>query len=356
MTNWLLYGAYGYTGKLIVVEALARGHRPVLAGRDAARVEALAREHGLEWLAFDLDYQERVAQVVERFDAVLHAAGPFIHTSQPMIDACLAGQTHYLDITGEIAVFENTFAHDAAARDRDIMLMSGVGFDIVPSDCLALYVAQQMPGATWLETAISTPLDVSSGTVKSALAGMTGGRSAIMVRRDDKLTPVPLGSGRRTVYFSNGREVTMTPAPWGDLVTAAHSTGIGNITSYLELPTLPGGDLATRLGGRLLSIGPVRRAAEAAIDRAFPGPDEQTRQTARAYLWARAANGQGEGVEAWLETVEIYRFTAIAAVRAVERTLAEPPAGTQTPAAAFGAEFVMELEGTRRFDRLPAVP
>ncbi len=349
----MLYGAYGYTGKLIVEEALGRGHRPVLAGRDAARVEALAREYDLEWLAFDLDYPERLAQVAERFELILHAAGPFVNTSQPMLDACLAGQAHYLDITGELSVFENTFAHHAAALQRNIMLMSGVGFDIVPSDCLAQYVADKMPGATWLETAISTPLDVSAGTVKSALSGMTGGQSAIVVRRDNELVPVPFGSGSRTVYFSNGREAKMTPAPWGDLVTAAHSTGIGNITSYLELPSMPGGGLATKLGGRLLSIGAVRRAAEAAIERAFPGPDEHARQTSRAYLWARAANEQGEGVEAWLETVEVYRFTAIAAVRSVERTLAESPVGAQTPASAFGANFVMELEGTRRFDRLP---
>lgn len=325
----------------------------MLAGRDAAKIEALAREHDLDWLAFDLDYPERLSQVAERFDLVLHAAGPFVNTSQPMIDACLAGRAHYLDITGELSVFENTFAHHEKALERTILLMSGVGFDIVPSDCLARFVANQMPGATWLETAVSTPLDVSAGTVKSAISGMVGGQSAVAVRRDNQLVPVPFGSGSRTVYFSNGREATMTPAPWGDLVTAAHSTGIGNITSYLELPTMPAGNLAAKLGGRLLSVGPVRRAVEAAVERAFPGPDEKTRQTSRAYLWARAANKQGEGVEAWLETVEIYRFTAIAAVRCVERTLTESPVGAQTPAQAFGADFVMELEGTRRFDRLP---
>jgi short subunit dehydrogenase-like uncharacterized protein len=355
MTNWLLYGAYGYTGKLIVAEAVARGHRPVLAGRDAARVEALARDYDLEWLALDLDYADRLAAVAGRFDLILHAAGPFIHTSQPMLDACLAGKTHYLDITGELSVFNNTFAHHTAAVERGILLMSGVGFDIVPSDCLARYVADQMPGATWLETAISTSLVVSAGTVKTALSGMSGTHSAVVVRRDDQLVPIRYGSGSRTVYFSNGRQATMMPAPWGDLVTAAHTTGIGNITSYLELPAVPGGELATKLGSRLLSIGPVRRAAEVAIERAFPGPDEQTRETARAYCWARAANDQGEGVEAWLETVEIYRFTALAAVSCVERVLAGTFSGALTPASAFGADFVLELEGTRRFDRLPRI-
>lgn len=354
MARWLLYGAYGFTGRLIVEEAVRRGHRPVLAGRDAARLAVLAQRFDLDWLALDLDYAERLHKTVDRYDLVLHAAGPFIRTSDPMIRACLAGRTHYIDITGEIPVFENTFANDAAARSRGISLMSGAGFDIVPTDCLAAHVAGQLPDATHLETAIAGSGDVTAGTVKSALGMLDSAPGGSLVRRDGQLVSQPLGRQSRRVRFSDGRERQVNPIPWGDLVTAYHTTGIPNITSFLAGPKLPGQGLATGLGARLMQREGLRRAAESAIDRTFKGPDEAARRSARSYLWARATNDAGQSVEGWLETVETYRFTALAAVRLAEKVLAERPVGAITPAGAFGADFVLELEGTTRATTAPA--
>ena len=78
----------------------------------------------------------------------LHCAGPFSRTWRPMYDACLGTGTHYLDITGEIDVFEALAARDRAARDAGIMLLPGVGFDVVPSDCLIADLAARHPGGT----------------------------------------------------------------------------------------------------------------------------------------------------------------------------------------------------------------
>jgi len=352
----MIYGAYGFTGRLLVAEAVRRGHRPVLAGRDAGKLAALATQYDLDWLALDLGYAERLNKTIERFTLVFHTAGPFVHTSEPMVQACLYGRAHYLDITGEIPVFENTFAHDAAARERGIVLMSGAGYDIVPSDCLARYVADKVPDATHLETALVALADVTSGTVKSGLVNANQYPGGSLTRRDGRLVAQPLGKGERQVRFSDGRRRSVTPFPWGDLVTAYHTTGIPNITSYLALPSLPGMRLVSRPALKLLGRKAVQRLAERAATLLFSGPSAEAQRTGRTYLWARAAGADG-AAEAWLETGEVYRFTALAGIQLVERILdaakrREPLAGALTPGGAFGADFVLGIEGVRRFDSL----
>jgi len=352
--TWMLYGAYGFTGRLLVAEAVRRGHRPVLAGRNAALLAELGTKYDLDWLALDLDYAQRLHKTVDRFDLVFHAAGPFIHTSEPMIRACLAGRTHYIDITGEIKVFDNTFRHHEEAQSRGVALLSGGGLDIVPSDCLARYVADQVPEATHLITAIHALSGVTSGTVKSGLANLDVSPMGSLVRQNHRLVQQPLGKGSRKIRFSDNRERTVSPFPWGDLVTAAHTTGIPNITSYLALPRVPGLRLLGGASARLLAMSPVRNVANRAVSLTFRGPDEEAQRTGRTYLYAKATNETGHSAEAWLETVEVYRFTALAGIKLVERILASPLRGAITPAGAFGADFVLGIDGTQRFDTLPA--
>ncbi|MCP4429031.1 MAG: NAD(P)H-binding protein, partial [Chloroflexi bacterium] len=225
MTKWLLYGAYGYTGQLVVEEALRRGHRPVLAGRNEAKLTPLARKYGLDGLAFGLDDAEKLRTAVAPFDLVFHAAGPFAITGDPMIRACLAGGAHYVDITGEIAVFENTFRYTEQARQKGVTLMSGVGFDVVPTDCLARYVADQLPGAAELELAIFALGSASAGTTNTMLESIPELEKGSIVRRNGRYQHIPIGEGQKKVLFSDGRTRSLMPLPWGDLATAYRSTG-----------------------------------------------------------------------------------------------------------------------------------
>ena len=356
MTNWLLYGAYGYTGRLMVEEAVKRGHRPLLAGRDGEKTAVIAREYDLEHVSLDLRDTDKLHQVVAGVDLVLHAAGPFIHTSEPMVQACLAGQTHYLDITGEIPVFQSTLSYDAHAREQSIVLISGVGFDIVPTDCLGSYVAAQLPEATELELAFMSLSRTSGGTAKTMLEMVPGMPKGGLVRRNGRLVAQPLGQGSRQVTFSNGRTRQVVPIPWGDLATAQLSTGIGNVTTYMAISLPRGTRLLSPLVTRLLQIGPVRRAAQKLVDWTVHGPDEARRQSARSYVWACARDAAGNRREAWLETAEAYRLTAVTGIRAVEHTLNQQPCGALTPSLAFGADFVLEVPDTHRYDALPGPP
>jgi short subunit dehydrogenase-like uncharacterized protein len=344
----MIYGATGYTGVLLAEEAARRGQRPVLAGRSAQKLQPLAERLGLDWVAADLRDVQALTRAVGQVGLVLHAAGPFTHTADPMLRACLAAGAHYLDITGELPVFRQTFGYDAVARRRKVALISGVGFDVVPTDCMALYVATRTPGATELELAIAAEIQISAGTAKSALEMAP---SSGYVRRDGRLTPLSPGVGARRVRFSH-RELSAMPIPWGDLETAYRSTGIPNITTLLATPepVITFTRLTWPLTRQFMAVQPIRQLMQQVATQFMRGPDEATRATARAYIWARAADERGNATQAWLETPEAYHFTSLAGLRCVERLLKTPCEGALTPAQAFGADLVLEIEGVRRLD------
>ncbi len=349
----MIYGATGYTGQLVLAEALLRGHKPIVAGRSEAKVRALARAFGLPYAVFALDDVNVVARHIAECELVYHAAGPFTHTSAPMLRACLATRTHYLDITGEIDVFERVFAHDEVARKNGVALLSGVGFDVIPSDCLAAYVAAQVPTATHLEIGLQALAQVSAGTAKSMLEMLPQG---VRVRREGVLVSQAFGVGARTITLTNGTHRAM-PIPWGDVSTAYRTTGIPNITAYMAFPRVAIGTLRVvsplvRLLGRSQA---VKRGLGWLLDRTLWGASERLRETGRSYLWARAWDKHGSSAQAWLETAEGYAFTAQAAMPVIERVLEDPPIGALTPAQAWGADFVLTIAGTRRFDTLAAV-
>ncbi|MGH8563145.1 MAG: saccharopine dehydrogenase family protein [Gammaproteobacteria bacterium] len=205
--------------------------RVIVAGRSAQRVRAVAHRYGFEHRVFGLDDPETLVAGLADVGVVLHCAGPFSRTSKPMIDACLAARAHYLDITGEIAVFESAAARDADARSAGVMLLPGTGFDIVPSDCLALHVARKLADVHELTLGFFGLGSVSHGTAMTIVENVHRGG---FVRRDGKLTPVPTGSLVRDIDYGDGSGKKRSMAiPWGDVSTAFHSTRIPNIEVYV---------------------------------------------------------------------------------------------------------------------------
>ena len=352
-SGFMIYGAYGYTGELIARQAVRRGHRPLLAGRQASKLAALARElGGLPWVNVALDDPRGLVAALEQVSAVCHAAGPFVHTSAPLLEACLEARTSYLDITGEIPVFEAIFGRDQAARERGIALIPGVGFDVVPSDCLARFVAEQVPGASELSIAFAVEGSLSGGTAQSSFEGLLRGN---FVRRDGKLVELPLGQGLHEVPFSD-RTRPALPIPWGDLVTAFHTTGIPNITTSMALPGLLARALplaAPALPGvlRLLEKDWLRPRILSFLAEHIRGPGDRARSEGRTRLWARASDRGGHSREAWLDTIDGYAFTAESAVLALEALARAPRVGALTPASAFGADFVLQVGGSERRER-----
>ena len=342
----LVYGANGYTGKQIAERAHETGMRPILAGRRADAVAPLAERLGFEHRVFPLDSPSQIAQSLDGVQAVLLAAGPFSVTSAPMLEACVMKRVHYLDITGEIDVFEHCAAQHRRAVAAGIVVLPGVGFDVVPSDCLAASLAGALPGATSLELAFASSGGsgprISRGTARTMLAGFGQGGA---VRRDGRIVRVPLAWRTRRVPFRD-RERDTASIPWGDVATAFHSTGIPNIVVYTAMSRSQ--VLALELAHFLtpvIRLGVVQRLVERRIARSVPGPDESTRRTGRTQLWGRATDNDGRSVEGTLVTPESYRLTAETAVESARRVVAgEAQPGFQTPSRAFGAAYITAFD------------
>ncbi len=347
-TPLLIYGANGYTGELIAREAVVRDLRPVLAGRNAAAVEALARELGLEARAFGLEDAAALDAGLQGARAVVHCAGPFSRTSRAMADACVRGGLAYLDITGECAVFEALAARDAEARRAGATLLPGVGFDVVPSDCLAAHLARRLPSAARLTLAFRTTGAPSRGTATTIVENLHRGG---LVRRGGALVPVPLGWRTRVFDFGRGPTPAVT-IPWGDVSTAYHSTGIPDVTVYVAAP------LSLRLG--LVALRPLRgllrtRAVRGVLTRRVragaPGPSPDERARGASIVVGEVEDAQGRRARARLRGPEGYTFTARAAVRAAEHVRAgRCGAGFLTPSRAVSPDFALEVPGVARED------
>lgn len=346
--RYLIYGANGYTGGLVARMAAARGEKPVLAGRNAGEIVALSRELGLDHRVFALDDPGQVDQGLAGMTVVLHCAGPFSRTYRPMAEACLRTKTHYLDVTGEAVVFESLAARDAEATKAGVMLLPGSGFDVVPSDCLALHLKNRLPTATRLVLGFQAIGGLSRGTATTMAENLHRGG---LVRRDGRLTGVPAGWKTRDIDFGRGPRRAMT-IPWGDVATAFYSTGIPNIEVYMAAPTRL--RVATRLSryiAPLLATATVQRLIKARIRSGPAGPTDAQRAKGKSLLWGEASDDAGRRVVSRLATPESYTLTAMAALAIVDRVLrGSAPAGFQTPAKAYGADLVLGLPGVVRSD------
>jgi short subunit dehydrogenase-like uncharacterized protein len=345
--RFLLYGATGFTGKLILDRALAAGMRPTLVGRDPARLRALADPAGLPWRAAGLDAPGPLAAACRGASVVLNAAGPFADTALRVAEAATVAGAHYLDVTGEVDVIEALAERHATWRERKAMVMPAVGFDVVPSDCLAVHVARRLPGATRLRIGVSGLRLLSRGSAET-LAREWG--RATRVRRGGALCAVPPGSRQHAFDFGEG-PVPCLLVSWGDVASASYSTGIPDVETYFVASlALRGALAANRLVGGLLA-GPAARDAISTWHRLLPdGPSAAERATVTTAVVAEAERADGTRVAARVRAGDSYEFTAASAVALVARVLAgEAIAGFQTPGRVFGPELLAglgyEIEG-----------
>lgn len=348
--QFLIYGANGYTGALTAHSAVEQGLRPILAGRNQAQVVAIADRLGLPHRVAALDDTAALDRMLQDVVVVLHCAGPFVHTAPPMVAACLRNRVHYLDITGEIAVFELLAARDDEAKRAGVMLLPGVGFDVVPSDCLAAHLARRLPSATRLVLGIRALGKLSRGTALTGVEAMLRG-DAGMVRKRGELTPVPVAWKTREIDFGKGARLTVL-MPWGDVATAYHSTGIPDIEVYMSFPPETVRVMkAGRYLGWLTRLPGVAALLRRHIRSGAPGPTDAERAQGASLLWGRVEDGAGHGAAARLRTPEGYTLTALTSLLIVRKVLAgQVKPGYQTPSSAFDPDLILEIPGVERTD------
>lgn len=341
MTEILIYGAYGFTGELVVREAIRRGLRPVIAGRDAVRLRLLADELSLEWRVFPAT--EATAEL-NGVHVLLNCAGPFSTTALPLVEACIRAKIHYVDITGEIPVFVACHGRDAKAREAGIVLLPGAGFDVVPTDCLAAMLKQQMPEAVTINLAFSFGTKPSIGTVRTSLEGAAKGG---LIRRDQELKVEAIARCIRKIPFPGGQQWAAS-FPWGDVFTSGISTGVPNGTVYAAMP------LAVALGMRLsspfrgtLKYSYVQRGLDRLATLFFSGgPVEAARNEQRSSFWGEAVDCDGRRVALGFSAPNVYTLTADTAVEIAHRCISwNGGGGYYTPSMLLGADFVTTRPG-----------
>lgn len=344
MNDWLLYGAYGYSGRLILNELERRDlPMPVLAGRNPEKLSTLAKKYKTKPLALELSDERNLRKSFAGYKLVLNVAGPFSKTFKPVLEACLNAKCHYLDITGEVGVFERIYECDFRAKTIGVTLLPGVGFDVIPTDCLAATLKMKLPNATYLGLAFHTKGKVSHGTLKTVLENIPNGG---LIRKNGNIKFSPSGALTREIQFEHGKPELCMSIPWGDIASAYRSTGIPNIAVYTAVSPL--GLFSTRminLMRPLLKGHLIQSAMGYFVDRFVEGPSIEERDAGFVALWGEARDESGVTWHARARVSDGYKFTATGAVEAVQKLLAGGvPHGALTPSQAFGANFLEDLD------------
>lgn len=340
----LIYGANGYSGRLIVKVAAAQKLPIILAGRNYHNIKHLAAAYKLPFRVFDL--QDSVAIIEQLYDVkiLINCAGPFPQTAPQLVAACLQTGTHYLDINGEIEQFEWMKQQDAAAQKAGILVLPGVGFDVVPSDCMAKMLAQNFPEGKKLTLAfMNKGGGISHGTLTTMLTRLGKGGAA---RIQGQIKKMPLGALGKKIDFGYGKQFCMS-IPWGDVSTAAHGTQLTDTVVYSAVPI----KVYCLLKGQFLFNWILRskifkKIAQRYIDKHVFGPTAEQNQQGRSLLWARLSAADGQYREMRLEGPESYWLTALATVYIARQCLNSTKlTGYHTPATAFGPNLIKQIPG-----------
>jgi short subunit dehydrogenase-like uncharacterized protein len=349
MTNGeiLIYGASGYTAQLIIERATLDRAKPILAGRSPAKTRAIADQYNLSFRVFGLEDPAILEKNLTGIRVVLNCAGPYSRTAMHMAQACMKAGVHYLDITGEIDVFESLSKLGNTTASK-VMLMPGTGFDVVPSDCLAAHLKHRMPDATSLTLAFQAIGTPSHGTATTMIENLHRGG---MIRRNAQLTPVPAAWASRQIDFGSG-PVAAVSIPLGDIATAWVSTGIANIDVFMSAPaTMLLSMKASRYLGGFMATSFMQKLLKAQIDKAPAGPNALQRSKGESRLWGEVRNARGQVATARLNTMEAYSLTAQTAWDITKRTAnGEARPGFQTPSMVFGADYILNFPNTTRTD------
>ena len=346
--NFLIYGATGTVGEAIARYSVKQGLKPILAARNREKLKLLADELELEFRTFSLDDLNKTEAHVQSIVAILNCAGPFIYTFKPLLETCLKNKIHYIDITGELPVFESIAEYDKLAKQNNIMLLPGSGFDVTPTDCLSLYLKEKLPTGNRLTLGFCSngPAGIPPGTAKTMVESIPYGNR---IRKNGKLIIPPKGLKTKLIDYGNGMQKSIR-LPWGDVFTAYHSTGIPNIEVYAVFQDKVIKQMIFIEKYRsILSIPFILKILK---KKAKGGSTEEERNNTSMSVWGELSDADGNLIQARLHGPEGgVIWTSNCALSIIKRILSgKIKTGYQTPAKAYGSDLVMDCEGVKRVD------
>jgi short subunit dehydrogenase-like uncharacterized protein len=311
----VLFGATGYTGRLVAEAMVERGMKPVLAARSRDKLEALAEElgGGLETAVADVSNPPSVSALVERGDVLVTTVGPFARWGAPAAAAATTAGAHYLDSTGEPAFIREVFERYGPAAERNgAGMLTAFGYDWVPGN---------LAGAIALRRAGNDAVRIDVGYFITGRASPSGGTQATMaaslgepgfafregrVRKErtaKRVRGFQVGSKRREAVSVGSSEHFTLPriAPQLREVNA-YLGWFGPMTRPMQAfslgASLPG-------ASRLLKL-----AGERFVKGSSGGPDAEARKRSGSHIVAIAYDGAGkELAEVHVTGVDGYTFT-----------------------------------------------
>jgi short subunit dehydrogenase-like uncharacterized protein len=326
MKKLMIYGATGYTGRMVAEHVSAAGTPLIIAGRNDAKLATLAARLGVEYRVFALEDITVIDRSLDDVGVLLNCAGPFAKTADILMRASIRHGSHYLDVAAELEVYLLAGVLDAEAKAAGVMLLPGSGGSVAMLGCLAGHALARTKNPSLIRLAMHISGSLSRGSAVSALGSVA---AETLARADGKLVARPAGAQRR-LDFGNGT-VDCFQVTLPDLITVWRSTNVPNIETFVHVAgdAFPQGDLS-----------------------ALPdGPSEQERLANRYQAVVEITNSDGEVVRSVLDTVNGYTFTAAAAAKAARRVLAgEARPGFQTPAMLFGNGFAETIADTTIID------
>lgn len=338
----IIYGAYGYSAKLILENLPKKEIKPMLAGRDEYKLRKVANEFDCDFVVFDLEDEEKIKENIQDYHTLLNCAGPFKFTAEKFFKACLETKTNYLDITGEISVLEKAWSFNEQAKENGIVILPAVGFDVIPTDCVAAKLKEQMPEAVSLKLGFEgKEAKMSRGTNLTTLESINEDSK---VRKNGKIISVP--TGEHTFEIKNDKiEFQGIAIPWGDVSSAYYSTGIPNIEVFFGVNKAAFASKRLLAAGKsLLGVNFVKDFLMKQISKRMSGPSAYERQKASMIVWGEVENENGEKLYEAYRFIDGYELTGRGAAEAVIRVLnKEVEKGTQTPSLAFGYKFMEQF-------------
>lgn len=332
-TALTVYGATGYTGRLISQLLVARGVEFTIAGRSRERLESLSATLAAspsppgsrkpEIVVASLDDTAELDRLVGRSRVVLSCAGPFVRMGPPMIDACLRAGAHYLDITGEVRFMIETAARDAEARARGVVVANAVGFDVVPSDFVVYLAAKELGGdVDSIELAMAAKKAKASGGTQRSIMNVFS--SQCLRLEGGRYIDEPVAAVNKTFPFpAEFGDRNAVSAPIGDLSTAPRTSGAKNVRTFMALP--PAAGTVAKIANvvaRAVLRGPVTELMESLIPPSGEGPSLEDRKASRFAFFAEAVKG-GRKARATITGADGYGLTAETAALAAT-VLMEP--------------------------------
>lgn len=321
MKKMMIYGATGYTGRMVAEHAKSAGTQVVLAGRSEGALAKLAAEHSVEYRVFALDDADAIDQNLLDISVLLNCAGPFMRTAKPLMEASVRNGMHYLDTAAELDSYRLAERLDDEAKAADVMLMPGGGGSVAMLGSLAGHAVAGVQSPRKIRIAMHVSGGMSRGSAISATENMT---AETLARVDGEL--VTVANSIRKFDFGQGA-VDSFQVTLPDLITIWRATGVPNIETFVHVTGtgFPTGDL---------SLLP-------------DGPTEDERLANRYQAIVEVTDAQGKVFRSLLDTVNGYSFTANAVAEASRRVLAgEARPGFQTPAGLFGNGFAETIADT----------